>query len=218
MFIISDVDGILRYNMIIMYLGGDFMVENEKSSIVLMVQGTYRLFCYFNISPRTIKEFEDIYGEDSWKSSKFIIKVYSVEDSMSKELKSISIDNLTNGCYIDMDRGDQDVFVELKRKLPDDNFEILAVSNTVNTPRNYKSADTGLYFVNVSESSQSILSTANNIANNRETKPYPFMNKGKESIKYPEITIVSGYYQNDFFTEHFEKLKSKCYISSSKVR
>ncbi|MBV7275438.1 DUF4912 domain-containing protein [Clostridiaceae bacterium UIB06] len=194
------------------------MVENEKSTIVLIVQGTYRLFCYFNISPRTAKEFDDIYGESSWKSSKFIIKVYSVENGTSKELKSISIENLTNGCYIDMDRGDQDVFVELKRKLDDNKFETIAVSNTVNTPRNYESADTGLYFVNVSESFQSNLSTANNIDNNRGTKPYPFMNKEKEYIKYPKITIVSGYYQNDFFTEHFEKLKSKCDISSSKVR
>lgn len=204
--------------MVIMYLRGDFIVENEKASIVLIVQGTYRLFCYFDIPPRSIKEFEDKYGEDSWKNSKSILKVYSVEDQTTKKLKEIYINNHVNSCYIDMDKGDQDVFVELEKIIANDNVEVIAVSNTVSTPRNYESTNTGVYFVNVSESSRPILSSMNNIDKHREAKPYPFMNREKGSTKYPRITIVSGYWQNDFFTEHFEKLKSECHISSSKIR
>lgn len=164
------------------------MLVNEKSELILMVQNVSKVFCYFNISPMIVKEFEDRYGENSWKNSKPAIKVYYVENGIAKEIKTIFIDAFANNWYIDMDRDDTDVFVKLGRMLPDNTFIAFAVSNTVTTPRGCESGDTSVYFVDISQNfnSEAALPTRedyeNEKNNHREPKPYPFMNI-KKNIK-----------------------------------
>lgn len=166
------------------------MLGNEKSNIVLMIQSARRVFCYFNISPMTIKEFEDRYGENSWKNSKPAIKAYCVENGIAKEIKTIFIDEFVDNWYINMDRGDQDLFIKLGRILPDNTFAAFAVSNTVTTPRDYESKDSSVYFVDISENadigSKSSLpiceECTSNVNSHKEPKPYPFMNVKKNGM------------------------------------
>lgn len=212
--------------MLIMYLRGDCMLGNEKSNIILMVQSAHKLFCYFNISSMEVKEFENKYGENSWKSSKPVIKVLFVESGIAREMKTIFIDDFANNSYIDIDKGDQDIFLKFGRMLPDNTFAALTVSNTVTTPRNYESCDTALYFVDVSQkgnlSSQSVIATqeafTNNVNNHENPKAYPFMNKRNIYNAYPQIIISESCYQNDFFSKYFEELKNKYNLSSSKAK
>lgn len=202
------------------------MLGKEKSNIVLMVQSASRVFCYFNVSSVTIREFENRYGENSWKNSKPVIKVYFVENGIAKETKTIFIDDFANSWYINMDRGDKDVFIKLGRVLPDNTFYAFAVSNTITTPRSYESEDTSVYFVDLSQNvninSKSSLPTCeeytNNIKKHREPKPYPFMNAYKKRNGYPKIIINSGYCKEDFFNRYFDEVIIKYDLCSSPIK
>lgn len=163
------------------------MLVNEKSNLILMVQSSRKIFCYFNISPMVVKEFKDRYGENSWENSKPILKVYSVKNGIAIEIKTIFIDAFANNWYIDMDSDDMDVFIKLGRVLPDNTFVAFAVSNTVTTPRDHQSGDSSVYFVDISKNY--ILNSdvdlpkcdecQSDISDHKEPKPYPFMNKKK---------------------------------------
>lgn len=202
------------------------MAENEKTNIVLMVQSTSMVFCYFNISPIIIKEFEDRYGQASWKNSKLVIKVYCVESGIAKEMKTIFIDDCINSCYINIDRGDKDIFIKLGRVLPDNTFNAFAVSNTVTTPRSCESENTSVYFIDVSQNvninSKSNLPTfeeyASKLGIHKEPKPYPFMNDKKKWSGYPKIMINSSYCKNDFFNRYFDEIVIKYDLCSSPIK
>lgn len=158
-----------------------------KATLVLMVQNATRVFCYFNTSPMVVKEFEDRYGENSWKNSKPVLKVYFVEDGIAKEKKTIFIDAFANNWYIDLDKDDVDVFLKLGRMLPNNSFEAFAVSNTVTTPREHESGDSSVYFVDVSQnvSLQELPKCEqgdSSIVSHKEPKPYPFGNIKKKDL------------------------------------
>lgn len=165
------------------------MLVNEKSKLVLMVRSARKVFCYFNISPMTVKEFEDRYGENSWENSKPVLKIYSVENGIAQEMKTIFIDVFANNWYINVERDDLDIFVKLGRMLPDNTFAAFAVSNTVTTPRELESVDTAVYFVDVSQNcifnSEAALPKYEDgeidYAAYKEPKPYPFL-KVKKNI------------------------------------
>jgi len=125
---------------------------DEKTSLVLMVQNSHRIFCYYNISSMTVKEFEDRYGEALWKNSKPVIKVYSVENGIANNIKTIFIDPFADSWYIDIEKDDMDLFVKLGRIISGNKFVAFAVSNTVTTPRDSKSLDSSLCFLDVSQS------------------------------------------------------------------
>lgn len=162
------------------------MIGNDETKLVLLVQNAYNVFCYFNVSPITIKEFEDRYGENSWQNSKPVLKVYEISDGSACEVKTIYIDPVADNWYIRLDKDDIDVFVKLGRILPDDSFEAIAVSNTVTTPRNHISGDSAVYYVDVSEScanTEGKVPIYNKKVNkkviHKEPKPYPFMERKK---------------------------------------
>ncbi len=166
------------------------MLSKDKSTLVLMVQNGTRVFCYFNISPMMVKEFEDRYGENSWKNSKPVLKVYFVENGIAKEMQTIFIDTFASNWYINLDKDDVDVFVKLGRVLPDNTFAAFAVSNTVTTPRENESIDSSVYFVDVSQNlsinSQESLPKSEEVQENatshKEPKPYPFINIKKNNL------------------------------------
>lgn len=162
------------------------MINDDKSILTLLVQNAYRVYCYFNISAMTIKEFEDMHGENSWKNSKPVIKVYEVICGEAKEIKTIYIDNLANNWFINLERDGMDIFVKLGRMLPNDNFAAFAVSNTVTTPRNTQSNDRAVYYVDVSQhfvAEEHDLPTSadskEDLNIHKEPKPYPFVEEKK---------------------------------------
>lgn len=164
------------------------MLHCEKSSIVLMVQSAHVVFCYYNISPMTIKEFEDMYGEESWRSSKPILKVYEIEGGISKEIETIYLDVFADNWYINLYKSNMNVFVKLGRILPNDKFVSIAISNTVSTPREFKHENTEVCYIDISkeykEDGNRVLPVYSKEYNeeikNNEPKPYPFNNKKKK--------------------------------------
>lgn len=162
------------------------MLQNEKSMLVLLVQNCNNVFCYFNISPITVKQFEDKYGENSWRNSKPAIKVYEIVNGCSKEIKTILIDPFANNWYVHLDKDDMDVFVKLGRILPDDTYAPFAVSNTVTTPRSKQSDDTTVCYIDVSHNFKSNSHVTNTDWKSRESafsqpKPYPFSEDKKKT-------------------------------------
>lgn len=157
---------------------------NDKSSLVLLVQNAHTIFCYYTISPIAVKQFEDVNGINSWKFSKPVLKVYSIQNGMPVEIKTIFIDAMANNWYICLEKSDIDVFVKLGRVLPDDTFIPIALSNTVTTPRDYEACDHTVRYVDVSQDflngRNSGLPNTKNDENvesiHREPKPYPLGN------------------------------------------
>ena len=128
------------------------MLNDDSSILTLLVQNPYTVFCYFNVTPMMIKEFEDIYGENSWKNSKPVLKVYEVINGDAIEIKQIYVDALANNWFINLDKDGIDVFVKLGRMLPNGKFVTFSVSNLVTTPKDYQSCDDNVYYVDVSQS------------------------------------------------------------------
>lgn len=169
------------------------MLNDNKSSIVLLVQNSHNVFCYFNISPISIKEFQDRYGENEWRNSKPVLKVYEVSNGIASEVKMIYIDAFADNWYIHMDKDDMDLFVKIGRVLTDDTFVCLAVSNTITTPRDSQSSDSAVYYVDVSEdffAPNNSLPKCDEKFNekniHREPKPYPF-DEGKKKLENIQI-------------------------------
>ncbi|WP_045014896.1 DUF4912 domain-containing protein [Clostridium botulinum] len=127
------------------------LLHYENSYIVLMPKSTNVVFCYYNISSMTIKDFENIYGEDIWKNSKGVLKVYEVDHGINKEIKTIYIDIFADNWYINLDKFNINVFVKLGRILPNDKFVSIAISNTVITPRNCQSDNTDIFYIDISK-------------------------------------------------------------------
>lgn len=172
---------------------GEFMMANEKTSLVLMVQSSRRIFCYFNISPSTIKEFKEKYGENLWESSRPALKVYLVEEGIAKDIKTILIDDVADNWYIDMEQDDVDIFVELGRVLEGNTFVLFAISNTITTPRDHGAEDNSVYFVDISKIKE-------------------------KAYSYPKIIIGERHYNNHFIDEYFDKMIKKYTLNSSQMK
>ena len=165
------------------------MISDDKFALVLLVQNAYRVFCYFSISPLMIKDFEDKNGENSWKNSKPILKVFEINNGSPNGIQTIFLDAVANNWFIGLDRTGIDVFVKLGRALPDDTFVPIAVSNTVTTPRANQSNDLGVYYVDVSQwqdnkKNEKLPTTSDDekfVNIHKEPKPYPFMEQKKTS-------------------------------------
>ncbi|MBC8059269.1 MAG: DUF4912 domain-containing protein [Clostridiaceae bacterium] len=107
----------------------------NKTSLVLLVQNPYTIFCYFNLENSIVKVFEEKYGFHAWDLSKPILKVYSIENGGIKELQTIFLDLKADNCYINLERDNLNLFVSLGRLLSADSFIPITVSNRVTTGR-----------------------------------------------------------------------------------
>lgn len=186
------------------------MLNDNSSILTLLVQNPYTVFCYFNVSPIIVKEFEDRYGENFWKNSKPVLKVYQVVNGDAIEIKTIYIDSLANNWFINLKDEGIDVFVKLGRMLPDDKFAAFAVSNTVSTPNDNQSKDNNVYYVDVSQDFEGEINNLpvskegkNVISGHKEPKPYPFLDEKKISY-YPEIIISSNNSQDTFMNMYIK--------------
>lgn len=163
---------------------GEEMLNDDKFALILLVQNSNTVFCYFNISPVIIKIFQDRYGEDFWKNSKPALKVYDTTNNTSREIKTIYLDPLANNWFINLDRSGIDVFAELGRILSNGEFIPILVSNVVTTPRDYQSNNSNVYYIDISkdsedENNKSLNGKASNICDDKKEQPYSFMDEKK---------------------------------------
>ncbi|QAT39393.1 DUF4912 domain-containing protein [Clostridium sp. JN-9] len=114
-----------------------------EDKITLMVQSAHTLFCYFNAN--THKKDKVMPGSNF----NLFLKVYSVENGIEKEIKTIEIKDNADNWYINLDLDDMDVFVRLLEKNSDNTYHTIGISNVVTTPRNYPSSDRNVYYLNI---------------------------------------------------------------------
>lgn len=125
------------------------MLDNDKTYIVLLVKNVQKIFCYFNISNKSIEDFEKKYGSSSWGNALPLLKVYYIVNGTPALRDTIPLDPFANNWFIDMHEDDKDVYVEYGRVVSGGEFVSMAVSNMVTTPRNHQSGDSNLYFVDI---------------------------------------------------------------------
>ncbi len=133
----------------------------DKVSVVLMVQGTFDLFCYFNISPEAIYGFEGKYGVGSWNSSQPTLKVKRMENGNGIEIKSKEINKFDTSSFIKLEEDDIDVYVEYGRKLFGQEYISLGISNIVSTPRENNSKEESIYFIELEDKQVPMINTEN---------------------------------------------------------
>jgi hypothetical protein len=166
------------------------MIENETSYIALLIQSTNRIFCYFYLSAITINEFDKLYGNNAWISSTPVLKLFFIENGISKLQETITLDPLANNWYINLTGEDKDVCVEYGRSLSTHMYYPLVVSNIITTPRNHQANDVRKYFINAAVKSPSP----------------PFSNTLKTLNQYPEINISKNNTSNLFLQEYIKNL------------
>lgn len=177
--------------------GVNLLTHDEKTYLVLMVQSSHRVFCYYNISSMTVRKFEDRYGEALWINSKSAIKVYSIENGVAVNINTIFIDPFADNWYIDIQKDNMDVFIKVGKFISSDKFIELAVSNIVTTPRDSRPFDNSPCFLNVSE------------------RYISSFNKEKE-YKYPQLIFKDEELWDKFIDEYMEDLENKYSLTSSR--
>ncbi len=107
------------------------MPIHENTEITLLTKNPYWLYSYWHINDDTIKDFNNRYGEDSWKTCQSCLKLINL--THNKEY-FIHINNFADSWYIKV--GDQ--LVEWKvyygKMVPEKGFIVLAESNITITP------------------------------------------------------------------------------------
>lgn len=172
------------------------MIVEGKTKIVLLVQNSHKVFCYFNYSPLSIKEFEDRYGEGSWGNSKSALKLCAVEGGIPKEIRTIEIDNFADNWYIDLDRDAQDLFLKLGKVLTNGEFIAIAISNTVTTPRAHVSGDTTVHYLDLS------------MLNSDETTKLSLQEAAASNIYYNNKKVDENN-RDKYFHQYFEGIKEQ---------
>lgn len=110
------------------------MSQYEEVHIVLMPQSYKVIFCYYGIDEITINKFKRIYGEDFFKNSKPILKVYEVKDETHEEIQTVYLDDFADNWYINVNKANIFVYVKLGRVTTKNEFISIATSNTIATP------------------------------------------------------------------------------------
>ena len=128
--------------------------DDGNSSISLLVQGPYIVYCYFNVSSKDVYKIKELYGEESWIKSKPIIIAY--EETKEKEVKIYEeyIDPFADNWFITLDRCNIQVLVKLCRKLENGTILPIATSNKVTTLTDKESSNNKVKFIKVIESIQ----------------------------------------------------------------
>ncbi|SHH24838.1 DUF4912 domain-containing protein [Clostridium grantii] len=122
----------------------------EKASITLLVQGAKKVFCYFEIPQKIKNNFDEVYGEEFWKKSKPILKVFQVENENIEEIKKIYLDKIADNWYIELENDNIKIFLELGREHLNGMYVSLAKSNEVVTPPEAQSTVKSVTYLDLS--------------------------------------------------------------------
>lgn len=117
----------------------------NDNKIVLLVRDPQWLFAYWEITNDKREQFITEFGQDSWNSSKPVIKLVN---ATTKSVKCIEIDDFARNWYIEIEHTNCTYTAEIGRMFIDNSFVSLAVSNIANTPNNKPAIDKPIVFAN----------------------------------------------------------------------
>ncbi|MFA9398556.1 MAG: 1,4-alpha-glucan branching protein domain-containing protein [Clostridiaceae bacterium] len=125
----------------------------EKDRLILMVQSSKTIYCYYNVSPNTIKDFEIENGVGSYNRAIPVIKCYSTLNGIEEEIKTEEINGFANNWFINLEKSGIDVFVKLGRMI-DNKFITLMTSNTVSTLKDSISKNVKNEYINLNNNEE----------------------------------------------------------------
>jgi hypothetical protein len=131
------------------------MNKYEKSFINILPASINSIFCYFNFSSSCMKEFEQIYEDHSWDTSKTMLKLYYIENGIAIEKQSVFTDGLADNWYITLEENDVDLFVEIGKLLINNEYIPLISSNILYMPRNNQINATNIYMIDINNPNSS---------------------------------------------------------------
>ena len=108
----------------------DLPTKYDKTTVKLLVQSPARMYTYWDVSDKTIKEFSSN-NHDDYNSCIPFLRITNLSMNYSYEIR---IDPFANNYYIDVKDTDCDYKVELIRKEKGKTF-LVTSSNTTHIPR-----------------------------------------------------------------------------------
>jgi len=108
--------------------------------LLLLVRDPYWIYAYWEISATKQEEFTSNYGQEAWRTSQPVLRVYDVTGLSFNGINAnlyhdIRVSNEVNNWHIEVGQPDHAFCVDLGRVLPDGRFITLLRSNVVTTPR-----------------------------------------------------------------------------------
>lgn len=128
--------------------------DDGNSSISLLVQSSYIVYCYFNVSSKDIYKIKEMHGEESWAKSKPTIIAYEVIKEKEVKIYEEQIDPFADNWFIRLNKCNIEILVKLCRKLEDGTLITIAASNKVTSLIDRESSNNKVKFIKVYESVQ----------------------------------------------------------------
>lgn len=128
----------------------DSFAGNVNNDVIWIIpKDPYVLYAYWEVSVYTKVRFETVFGKALWEQSELVIKLTNVTDNTTKY---INIDQDLNSIYINLDKPNKLVRVEVGKLISKEFFVSFAGSNILSMPNNNISDNYNIHFENINES------------------------------------------------------------------
>ncbi len=121
-----------------LYSGESLPQYYGTDRLVILPRDPYSLFAYWEITPSTRERLKNEWGEDTWRQSSFIMRVYKHDWNREDQIESffdITLQEHSDNWYINVTDSDRLYHTGLGWRTPDGNFKPVLISNTVRTAR-----------------------------------------------------------------------------------
>lgn len=120
----------------------------DNDRIVLIARDPFCLYTYWEISKNRINDFFNEFGHELWERSAPVLKVTNVSRNT---YYYITINDIANNWYINVENDNCLYTVEIGRMVSDKFFISIELSNYALTPRHDMSTNTSAYFADYNE-------------------------------------------------------------------
>ncbi|WP_413853060.1 DUF4912 domain-containing protein [Candidatus Ruminimicrobium bovinum] len=131
------------------------------TAITILPKDPVSIFAYWSINRETKKNLESKYGNDFFKNSKLVIRIYDMTDDTRKTGFDVFIDTTDNSYYINVGKFNRSWVADIGYITSKGKFISVAKSNILNMPKYGISAITDEQWVMLESEFEKILKTSN---------------------------------------------------------
>ncbi len=126
----------------------------DNDRIILIAKDPYCLYTYWEISEARANDFLNEFGHELWENSVPVLKVINASNNTNFY---ITINDIANNWYINVENDNCLYIVEIGRRISDKFFIPFESSNYVQTPSNSLSTNTSAYFADYKNIKKGVL-------------------------------------------------------------
>lgn len=131
------------------------------TAITILPKDPVSIFAYWSINQETKKSLKNKYGNDFFKNSKLVIRIYDMTDDTRKTGFDVFIDTTDNGYYINVGKFNRSWVADIGYITSKGKFISVAKSNILNMPKYGISSITDEQWVMLESEFEKILKKSN---------------------------------------------------------